>query len=159
MLAEAGRPLVGILVGSASDLPVMEQATAILERFGIPHELQVMSAHRNPDAVDEYTRLADERGLQVIICGAGLAAHLAGAVAARTVLPVIGVPIGTKYLGGADALYSTVQMPRGVPVATVAIDGAVNAALLAAQILGVRDEQVRERIRQFKKDLAEGLKL
>ena len=96
---------------------------------------------------------------QVIICGAGLAAHLAGAVAARTVLPVIGVPIGTKYLGGADALYSTVQMPRGVPVATVAIDGAVNAALLAAQILGVRDEQVRVRLRRFREDLAEGLRL
>jgi phosphoribosylaminoimidazole carboxylase PurE protein len=95
----------------------------------------------------------------VLICGAGLAAHLAGAVAARTVLPVIGVPIGTKYLGGADALYSTVQMPRGVPVATVAIDGAVNAALLAAQIIGVADLEVRERLRQFKKGLAEGLKL
>jgi phosphoribosylaminoimidazole carboxylase PurE protein len=95
----------------------------------------------------------------VLICGAGLAAHLAGAVAARTVLPVIGVPLGTKTLGGADALYSTVQMPRGVPVATVAIDGAVNAAILAAQIIGVSDPDVRERLRRFKKDLAEGLKL
>src|SRR5207247_3731774 len=137
---EAARPLVGILVGSASDLPVMEQATAILERFEIPHELHVLSAHRNPDQVDEYTRLAEERGLRVLICGAGMAAHLAGAVAARTILPVIGVPIGTKYVGGADALYSTVQMPRGVPVATVAIDGSVNAAILAAQSSAATEE-------------------
>ena len=159
MLAEAERPVVGILVGSASDLPVMEQATAILERFGIPHELLVISAHRNPDSVDEYSRTAEERGLRVLICGAGMAAHLAGAVAARTILPVIGVPIGTKYVGGADALYSTVQMPRGVPVATVAIDGAVNAAVLAAQVLAATDEDVRKRLREFKESLAEGLKL
>ncbi|MDP9341615.1 MAG: 5-(carboxyamino)imidazole ribonucleotide mutase [Actinomycetota bacterium] len=137
----------------------MQQASAILDKLEVPNEVNVISAHRNPDQLDEYARLAEERGLQVIICGAGLAAHLAGAVAARTVLPVIGVPIGTKYLGGADALYSTVQMPRGVPVATVAIDGAVNAALLAAQILGLRDESVRVRLRRFKEDLAEGLKL
>jgi 5-(carboxyamino)imidazole ribonucleotide mutase len=152
-------PLVGILVGSASDLPVMEQAAAMLERFEIPHELQVMSAHRNPDQVDEYARLAEERGIQVLICGAGMAAHLAGAVAARTILPVIGVPLGTKYVGGADALYSTAQMPRGVPVATVAIDGAQNAALLAAQIIAATDEDLRVKLRQFKQSLAEGLKL
>jgi 5-(carboxyamino)imidazole ribonucleotide mutase len=137
----------------------MQQAAAILDKLEIPAELNVISAHRNPDRLDEYLRTAEERGLRVLICGAGLAAHLAGAVAARTVLPVIGVPLGTKSLGGADALYSTVQMPRGVPVATVAIDGAVNAAVLAAQILGVGDPDIRERIRQFKKDLAEGLKL
>jgi 5-(carboxyamino)imidazole ribonucleotide mutase len=147
---------VGILVGSASDLPVLQQAAAILERFGIPHELQVMSTHRNPDAVDEYARTAEERGLVAIICGAGRAAHLAGSVAARTVLPVIGVPVGTDHLGGADALYSTVQMPRGVPVATVGIDAAVNAALLAAQILAVRDPEVRKRLHEFKESLAEG---
>jgi 5-(carboxyamino)imidazole ribonucleotide mutase len=158
-VAEAAAPVVGILVGSASDLPVMEQATAILERFEIPHELLVISAHRNPDSVDEYSRTAEERGLRVLICGAGMAAHLAGAVAARTIIPVIGVPIGTKYVGGADALYSTVQMPRGVPVATVAIDGAVNAAVLAAQILAATDEDVRKRLRVFKESLAEGLKL
>ena len=159
-MAEAGAsPLVGILCGSASDLPVMEQATAILERFGIPHELHVISAHRNPDSVDEYSRTAEERGLRVLICGAGMAAHLAGAVAARTILPVIGVPIGTKYVGGADALYSTVQMPRGVPVATVAIDGAVNAAILAVQILSATDEDIRKRLREFKESLAEELKL
>jgi 5-(carboxyamino)imidazole ribonucleotide mutase len=137
----------------------MEQATAILERFGIPHELQVMSAHRNPDSVDEYSRVAEERGIRVLICGAGMAAHLAGAVAARTILPVIGVPIGTKYVGGADALYSTVQMPRGVPVATVAIDGAQNAAILAAQIVAATDEGVRKQLRVFKESLSEGLKL
>jgi 5-(carboxyamino)imidazole ribonucleotide mutase len=147
---------VGILVGSASDLPVLQQAAGILERLAIPHELQVMSAHRNPDVVDEYARTAEERGLVAIICGAGRAAHLAGSVAARTVLPVIGVPVGTDHLGGADALYSTVQMPRGVPVATVGIDAAVNAALLAAQILAVREPDVRKRLHEFKESLAEG---
>ena len=152
-------PLVGILVGSASDLPVLNQAAAILERLEIPHEIHVMSAHRTPDAVDEYARTAEERGLVAIICGAGRAAHLAGAVAARTVLPVIGVPVGVDHLGGADALYSTVQMPRGVPVATVGIDGAVNAAILAAQILAVRDGEVRKRLHEFKESLAEGFKL
>jgi 5-(carboxyamino)imidazole ribonucleotide mutase len=152
-------PLVGILVGSASDLPVLNQAGAILERMEIPHEIHVMSAHRTPDAVDEYARTAEQRGLVVIICGAGRAAHLAGAVAARTVLPVIGVPVGVDHLGGADALYSTVQMPRGVPVATVGIDGAVNAAILAAQILAVRDADVRKRLHEFKESLAEGFKL
>jgi 5-(carboxyamino)imidazole ribonucleotide mutase len=152
-------PLVGILVGSASDLPVLNQAGAILERMEIPHEIHVMSAHRTPDAVDEYARTAEQRGVVVIICGAGRAAHLAGAVAARTVLPVIGVPVGVDHLGGADALYSTVQMPRGVPVATVGIDGAVNAAILAAQILAVRDADVRKRLHEFKESLAEGFKL
>jgi 5-(carboxyamino)imidazole ribonucleotide mutase len=156
-MAEDG-PVVGILTGSASDLPVIQQAGAILERFEIPHEIHVMSAHRNPDQVDEYARTAEERGLVTIICGAGRSAHLAGAVAARTALPVIGVPIGADQLGGADALYSTVQMPRGVPVATVAIDGAVNAAVLAAQIVAVRDEGVRKRLHEFKDSLAEGFK-
>ena len=150
--------MVGILVGSASDLPVLQQAGAILERFEIPHEIHVMSAHRNPDAVDEYARTAEERGLVAIICGAGRAAHLAGSVAARTVLPVIGVPVGADHLGGADALYSTVQMPRGVPVATVGIDAAVNAALLAIEILAVRDTEVRKRLHMFKESLAEGFK-
>jgi 5-(carboxyamino)imidazole ribonucleotide mutase len=137
----------------------MEQAAAMLERFEIPHELHVMSAHRNPDQVDEYAQLAEDRGIRVLICGAGMAAHLAGAVAARTILPVIGVPLGTKYVGGADALYSTAQMPRGVPVATVAIDGAQNAALLAAQIIACTDEDLRVKLRHFKQSLAEGLKL
>ena len=152
-------PLVGILVGSASDLPVIEQAGAILEKFDVPHEILVKSAHRNPDEVDEYARTAEERGIQVIICGAGMAAHLAGAVAARTMLPVIGVPIAAKNMDGMDALLSTVQMPRGIPVATVAVDGAVNAAILAAQILAVKDEDLRVRLRRFKDDLGGGLKL
>lgn len=150
---------MGILVGSASDLPVMQQAAAILERFDIPHEIQVKSAHRNPDEVDDYVRTAEERGLKVFICGAGMAAHLAGAVAARTVLPVIGVPIAGKYLDGMDSLLSTAMMPRGVPVATVAVDGAMNAAILAAQIIGVDDEAMRVQLRRFKEDLGEGLKL
>lgn len=154
----AEEPMVGVLAGSASDLPVLQQAGAILERFEIPHEIHVMSAHRNPDAVDEYARTAEERGLVAIICGAGRAAHLAGSVAARTVLPVIGVPVGADHLGGADALYSTVQMPRGVPVATVGIDAAVNAALLAIEILAVRDTDVRKRLHRFKESLAEGFK-
>jgi 5-(carboxyamino)imidazole ribonucleotide mutase len=161
-MAEAARgrsPLVGILAGSFSDLPVMQRAGTILEKFEIPHELQVMSAHRSPDEVDEYARLAEERGLQVIICGAGRAAHLAGAVAARTALPVIGVPLGTAHLGGSDALYSTVQMPKGVPVATVGIDAAENAAILAAQIIAVADEDLRRRLRAFKESLAEGFRL
>jgi 5-(carboxyamino)imidazole ribonucleotide mutase len=154
-----GSPLVGILTGSASDLPVMNQAGAILERFEIPHEINVMSAHRNPEAVDEYAKGAEARGMVVLICGAGRAAHLAGAVAARTILPVIGVPVSADQLGGADSLYSTVQMPKGVPVATVAIDGATNAAILAAQIIAVGDEKVRTKLRDFKESLAEGFKL
>jgi 5-(carboxyamino)imidazole ribonucleotide mutase len=154
-----GPAVVGILCGSASDLPVMQQATAILERFEVPGELRVISAHRNPDAVDEYARTADERGLVCIIAGAGMANHLAGAVAARTALPVIGVPLSGSKLNGADALYSTVQMPKGVPVATVAIDGAMNAAILAVQILAVRDPDVRKRLYEFKESLAEGFRL
>ncbi|MFN2590872.1 MAG: 5-(carboxyamino)imidazole ribonucleotide mutase [Actinomycetota bacterium] len=153
-----GPPVVGILCGSASDLPVMQQATAILERFQIPYEIQVLSAHRNPDQVDAYARTADERGLACVICGAGMANHLAGAVAARTAIPVIGVPLSGSKLSGADALYSTVQMPKGVPVATVAIDGAVNAAILAAQILAVRDGEVKRRVWEFKDSLAEGFR-
>src|SRR5439155_6079370 len=146
-------PLVGILVGSASDLPVMQQCTAILERFQVPHELRVISAHRNPDLVDEYARTAEERGIVCLICGAGMANHLAGAVAARTALPVIGVPLSGSKLGGMDALLSTVQMPKGVPVAAVAIDGAINAAILAAQILAVRDESVRAKVYEVKDQL------
>jgi 5-(carboxyamino)imidazole ribonucleotide mutase len=154
-----GPPVVGILVGSASDLPVMQQATAILERFQVAHELRVLSAHRNPDGVDEYSRTAEERGLVCVICGAGMANHLAGAVAARTVLPVIGVPLSGSKLNGADALYSTVQMPKGVPVATVAIDGAMNGAILAVEILALRDPEVRRRLYEFKDSLSQGFRL
>ena len=151
-------PQVGILVGSASDLPIMRQAAEILRRFGVPHELRVISAHRNPDLVDEYARTAEERGMACLICGAGMANHLAGAVAARTALPVIGVPLSGSKLNGMDALLSTVQMPKGVPVATVAIDGAINAAILAAQILAVRDKDVLAKIYEFKDSLAEGFR-
>jgi 5-(carboxyamino)imidazole ribonucleotide mutase len=155
---EESQPLVGILVGSASDLPVMQPASTILRTLGVPHELRVASAHRNPDLVDEYARTADERGIVVLICGAGMANHLAGAVAARTALPVIGVPLSGSKLQGMDSLLSTVQMPKGVPVATVAVDGAVNAAILAAQILGVRDPEMKAKMYTFKDDLATGYK-
>lgn len=150
--------LVGIVMGSESDMPVMEKAGTVLDRFAIPWEIEVMSAHRKPARVTEYAGQADGRGLKVIIAGAGLAAHLPGVVAAHTTLPVIGVPLYQEGLAGADALYSCVQMPPGVPVATVAIGGAKNAAILAAQIIGTGDEKVREQLRTFKKELAEGLK-
>ena len=152
-------PLVGIAMGSASDLPTLRPAAEILERFGVPHELRVLSAHRTPDAMAAYAREAHTRGLRVLIAGAGGAAHLPGMLAAHSPLPVIGVPVQSAALNGLDSLLSIVQMPRGVPVATVAIDGAVNAAILAAQIIGVGDEEVRRRLRRFKEDLSEGLKL
>jgi len=139
-------PSVGILVGSKSDLPVMEKCTKRLEELGIDYELEVLSAHRTPDAVAEYVASAPERGSKVFICAAGMAAHLAGAVAARTNLPVIGIPIAAGTLGGFDALLATVQMPSGVPVATVAVNGAANAAVLAAQILALSDAALTERL-------------
>lgn len=156
-MAEA--PRVGILVGSASDLPTIEKAGVIFDKFGVEHEINVMSAHRNPEQVDNYVSTAPDRGIEVFICGAGMAAHLAGAVAARTILPVIGVPISATNLDGLDALLSTVQMPKGVPVATVAIDGSINAALLAIQMLAMNDEELASKLRNFKIDLGEGLKL
>lgn len=133
----ADKPLVGILMGSESDGQVMEEAAKELEALGIAHEVKVLSAHRNPEGVREYALSAESRGLKVIIAGAGKAAALAGVVASMTGLPVIGVPMRTSDLGGLDSLLSTVQMPAGVPVATVAINGARNAALLAAKILRV----------------------
>ena len=139
-------PSVGILVGSESDLPVLERCTARLEELGIEHEIEVRSAHRNPESVSEYAQTARERGLKVIICAAGMAAHLAGAVAARTNLPVIGIPVSAGPLSGLDALLSTVQMPSGVPVATVAVNGAANAAVLAAQILALSEPELAERL-------------
>jgi 5-(carboxyamino)imidazole ribonucleotide mutase len=151
--------LVGIVMGSDSDLPVMEKAAGVLDRFGVESEINVMSAHRAPERVSEYARSAEQRGLRVIIAGAGLAAHLPGVVAAHTVLPVIGVPLYNDALGGADALYSCVQMPPGVPVATVAVGGAKNAAVLAVQILAAGDEGLRAKLRDYKRELAEGLKL
>ncbi len=139
-------PSVGILVGSESDLPVLEKCTARLDDLRIDYELEVRSAHRTPEDVAEYASTARDRGLKVIICAAGMAAHLAGAVAARTNLPVIGIPVAAGPLNGFDALLSTVQMPSGVPVATVAVNGAANAAVLAAQILALSDSQLAERL-------------
>lgn len=139
-------PLVGILVGSKSDMPILEKCTTRLEELGVEYDLNVMSAHRDPKGVSEYAATARERGLKVIICAAGMAAHLAGAVAARTSLPVIGIPVAAGALGGFDSLLSTVQMPSGVPVATVAVNGAVNAAVLAAQILALSDPELAVRL-------------
>jgi 5-(carboxyamino)imidazole ribonucleotide mutase len=146
-------------MGSDSDMSTMEKAGAVLDRFDVEYEIEVMSAHRKPQRVTEYASGAAERGLGVIIAGAGLAAHLPGVIAAHTILPVIGVPLYQDGLAGADALYSCVQMPPGVPVATVAIGGSKNAAVLAVQMLAVRDEGLQKRLRAYKKELADGLKL
>jgi 5-(carboxyamino)imidazole ribonucleotide mutase len=137
----------------------MQPAEIILDRFGVRYESNVISAHRTPEQAQEYGRLAEARGLRVIIAGAGRAAHLAGMMAANSVLPVIGVPIFGGHLGGADSLYSTVQMPSGVPVATVGIDQATNAAVLAVQILAGQDPELKEKLRNFKQELAQGLKV
>lgn len=152
-------PLVGIVMGSESDMPVMEKAGAVLDRFEVPFEIEVMSAHRKPARVSEYASSAADRGLKVVIAGAGLAAHLPGVVAAHTPLPVIGVPLYQEGLAGADALYSCVQMPPGVPVATVAIGGSKNAAVLAAQIISTGDADLAKRLVAYKEELAGGLKL
>ena len=149
------KPLVGIVMGSDSDLSVMSAAAEVLEEFGVAFELSVVSAHRTPARAEAYAKSAAGRGLRVIIAGAGGAAHLAGVIAAYTELPVIGVPVLGKALGGADALYSTVQMPPGIPVATMAINGAKNAGLLAVEILGVADEGLRQKVREYKQKLAQ----
>ncbi len=151
--------LVGIVMGSESDMPTMEKAGGVLDRFGVAFEIEVMSAHRKPARVSEYASTAVERGLKVLIAGAGLAAHLPGVVAAHTPLPVIGVPLYQEGLAGADALYSCVQMPPGVPVATVAIGGSKNAGVLAVQILATGDPSLAEKLVAYKKELSEGLKL
>jgi phosphoribosylaminoimidazole carboxylase PurE protein len=150
-------PLVGIAMGSSSDLPTLEPAIEVLTEFGIPHEVRVLSAHRTPDRMSEYARTAHERGLKVIIAGAGGAAHLPGMIAASTPLPVIGVPVNTSSgtIGGIDALLSIAQMPRGVPVATVAIGGGMNAGILAAQIVAAADMELLQRIVSDKASLAE----
>ena len=149
----AERPRVGVLMGSDSDWPVMEQAVKTLQGFGVPCEARVLSAHRSPELVRRYAGAAAARGLQVIIAGAGGAAHLAGVVAAHTILPVIGVPIESKSLKGLDSLLSTVQMPKGVPVATVAIDNAANAAILAVQCLALGDARLRRALAAHKRRL------
>ncbi len=150
---------VGIIMGSASDMPVMEKAGGVLDRFEIEYEIEVMSAHRTPERVTKYASSAADRGLKVIIAGAGLAAHLPGVVAAHTILPVIGVPLYQEALSGADALYSCVQMPPGVPVATVGIGNSKNAAVLAVQMIATGNDKLTARLSDFKEELAQGLKL
>lgn len=144
---------VSIVMGSDSDLPVMSKAAKMLEDFGIEYETRVISAHREPDVFVDYAKSAEERGIEVIIAGAGGAAHLPGMCAAIFNLPVIGVPIHTKTLGGVDSLYSIVQMPSGIPVATVAIDGAANAAILAAKMLSISDKELRGKLAKYKEEL------
>lgn len=146
---------VGIIMGSDSDLPVMSEAAKIMEEFEIEYELTIVSAHRTPQRMYEYAETAKERGLKIIIAGAGGAAHLPGMVAAITTLPVIGVPVKTKTLNGLDSLYSIVQMPAGIPVATVAINGAKNAGLLAVQILASFDEKLSKKVINYKNMLTE----
>ena len=153
---ETKAPLVGIIMGSQSDMPVMEACTKELEELGVPYELIVASAHRNPAAVHDWAETAADRGIKVIIAAAGKAAHLGGVVAAFTPLPVIAVPMKTSDLGGLDSLLSMVQMPSGVPVATVAINGAKNAAILACQILGTSMPEYRATIVELKRQMAEG---
>ena len=148
-------PLVGIIMGSDSDLPVMSAAAQMCEEFGIEYEVSIVSAHRTPDRLVEYSKNAEERGLRVIIAGAGGAAHLPGMVAALTALPVIGVPVRGSNLEGMDSLLSIVQMPGGVPVATVAINGAKNAGILATQILGINDSTLRKKVSEYKNSMKE----
>ncbi len=147
------KPLVGVVGGSRSDFPVLEQATALLTLLQVPSELRVVSAHRSPDLLYRYAETARERGIRVLIAGAGGAAHLPGMLAAKTALPVIGVPMPTKALDGIDSLLSIVQMPRGIPVATVAIGNAENAALLAVEILALGDPALAARLDAYRADL------
>ena len=148
----AAQPLVGVIMGSRSDWETMAHVTGTLEDLGVPYEVRVVSAHRTPDLMFEYAETAEERGLEVIIAGAGGAAHLPGMTAAKTVLPVLGVPVQSRALSGLDALLSIVQMPAGIPVGTLAIgtSGATNAALLAAAMLGAKHPQIRESLRRFR---------
>jgi phosphoribosylaminoimidazole carboxylase PurE protein len=150
---------VGILMGSDTDLPVMSEAGTVLEKFGIGYEMEVVSAHRTPARAHEYATTALDRGLKVLIAAAGAAAHLAGVIAANTTLPVIGVPMGTSSLNGLDALLATVQMPGGIPVATMAIDkaGAVNAAIFAAEILALSDPAIARKLVEHKDELAKSV--
>lgn len=153
-LSESSSPLVGVIMGSKSDWPTMQQSVAMLELFKVPYEVQVVSAHRTPDLMFDYAGNAQSRGLKVIIAGAGGAAHLPGMVAAKTLVPVLGVPIQSKALNGQDSLLSIVQMPGGIPVATLAIGdaGAKNAGILAAQIVGNEFTDIREAVQQFRNE-------
>lgn len=154
-MADSTTPRVGIIMGSESDMPTMEACMKQLEEFGVPYEVKVASAHRKPAEVHDWASSAADRGLQVIIAAAGKAAHLGGVVAAYTPLPVVTVPMKTSDLGGLDSLLSMVQMPSGVPVACVAINGAKNAAILAVQIMGATDEAMREKVSAMKAAMAE----
>lgn len=147
------KPLVGIIMGSDSDLPIMQEAATMLEELKIPYEITIVSAHRTPDRMYKYAKSATENGLKVIIAGAGGSAHLPGMTAAMTTLPVIGVPIKTKTMDGLDSLLSIVQMPPGIPVATVAINGAKNAGLLAAKIIGASDKTVQNKLKEYVENL------
>ena len=144
---------VGIVMGSDSDMPVMSKAADILEKFGIEYEMKIISAHREPDVFFEYAKSAEERDIKVIIAGAGMAAHLPGMCAAIFPMPVIGIPMHTTSLGGRDSLYSIVQMPSGIPVATVAINGGANAAILAAKILATSDPELLQKLKDYKEEL------
>lgn len=151
------KALVGILMGSDSDLPVMQEAAEVLKEMGIPYEIDISSAHRLPEKTTDYAATARDRGIEVIIAGAGMAAHLAGVLASHTTLPVIGVPLKSGALGGVDALYSTVQMPPGIPVATVGIDGAKNAAYLACEILSIKYPEIATKLEAFRAETRKSL--
>ena len=148
---------VAVMMGSLSDKSKMQAAVDILAEFGVPCEMKIMSAHRSPALVKDYVHHAPERGIRVLICGAGMAAHLAGCVAAQTSLPVIGVPLSGSALNGQDALLATVQMPKGIPVATVAIDGAYNAGILAVQILALSDTHLAAKLRAFREKMTQDM--
>ncbi|WAM33067.1 5-(carboxyamino)imidazole ribonucleotide mutase [Caldicellulosiruptor morganii] len=147
------KPLVGIIMGSDSDLPVMKEAAKVLEDFGVEYEMTIVSAHRTPERMFKYAKEAEARGIEVIVAGAGGAAHLPGMVASISNLPVIGVPVKTSSLNGLDSLLSIVQMPAGVPVATVAINNAKNAGILAAEILGIKYPEIRKKIAEYKEKM------
>lgn len=151
------KPLVLILMGSDSDLPVMEKAAEVLKEMNVPYEMDISSAHRLPEKTADYSKGARDRGIEVIIAGAGMAAHLAGVIASHTTLPVIGVPLKSGALNGVDALYSTVQMPPGIPVATVAIDGAKNAAYLACSILSIKYPEIAGKLEAFREKTRKSL--
>jgi 5-(carboxyamino)imidazole ribonucleotide mutase len=149
------KPVVGIIMGSDSDLPVMEKTVSVLKEFGVPYEVKILSAHRTPEAHSKYAKTAAERGLKVIIAAAGMAAHLPGVTAGQTILPVIGVPIKSSFQDGLDSLLSIVQMPPGIPVATVTVNGSKNAGLLAVQIIATGDETLRQKFADYKVKMAE----